>query len=125
MERERPLDADAERLLSDGKGLAHACALTLDHDPLEDLHAPALALDHLEMNAHAVARLERRQVAAQLALLEALDHAIHEKRPGGPGGNPSAPTAGADEAGSPEIAPRAQAPFRSRGRRSGSAASRS
>ena len=46
------------------------------------LHPAALALDHLEVDAHAVSGLERRQVRAQLALLEALDDAVHEKRPG-------------------------------------------
>jgi hypothetical protein len=82
VQRERPLDADAERLLAHGERLAHARALALDHDPLEDLHAAALALDHLEVHAHGVARLERRQVRPQLALLEALDDVAHRKRPG-------------------------------------------
>ena len=82
--RERPLDADAERLLADGERLARAGALALDHDPLEDLHAAALALDHLEVHAHGVARLEARQVLAQLALLDALDDRAHGKgRPRG------------------------------------------
>src|SRR4051794_31298256 len=51
VQRERPLDADAERLLADGERLADAGALLLDHDPFEDLDAPALSLDHLEVDA--------------------------------------------------------------------------
>jgi hypothetical protein len=78
---ERPLHADAERLLAHRERLAHAGALALEHDSLEDLHAAALALDHLEMHTHGVPRLERRQVRPQLALLETLDHPAHRKRP--------------------------------------------
>jgi hypothetical protein len=81
VERERPLDADAERLLSDCEGLTGACALPLDHDPLEDLHAPSLSLDHLEVDAHGVARLEPRAIAAQLALFEVLDDPMHKNGP--------------------------------------------
>ena len=55
VQRERPLDPDAERLLADGEGLARAAALALDHDALEDLGAAAVALDDLEVHAHAVA----------------------------------------------------------------------
>ena len=55
---ERALDADAEGLLADGEGLAHALALALDDDALEDLGAAARALDHLEVDADAVAGLE-------------------------------------------------------------------
>jgi hypothetical protein len=70
MNRERPLDADSERLLADGERLAHAGALALDDDALEDLDAAALSLDHLEMDAHRVPGLEPRQVGPQLALLQ-------------------------------------------------------
>ena len=77
--RERPLDADAERLLADGERLARAGALALDHDPLEDLDAAALALDHLEVDADGVARLEAGNVLAQLTLLDALDDRAHGK----------------------------------------------
>ena len=55
MQRERSLDADAKRLLADREGLARAVALALDHDALEDLRAPARSLDHLEVDAQAVA----------------------------------------------------------------------
>jgi len=70
VDRERPLDADAERLLTDGEGLAHAGALALDDDPLEGLGAPALPLDHLKEHTHGVAGLEARQVGSQLSLLD-------------------------------------------------------
>jgi hypothetical protein len=68
--RERSLDTDAERLLADGEGLARAGALALDDDALEDLDATALSFDHLEVDAHGVARFELRQVGSQLSLLE-------------------------------------------------------
>ena len=58
MEREGSLDADAERLLADGEGLAGAAALPLDDDPLEDLGPAALALDDLEVDLYAVTRRE-------------------------------------------------------------------
>ncbi len=70
MHGERPLDPDAERLLADGERLAHARALALDDDALEDLNAAALALDYLEVHANRVARLELRQVGSQLSLLK-------------------------------------------------------
>src|SRR4029077_642056 len=82
MQRERALDADAERLLADREGLAHAVALALDHDALEHLRAATRALDHLEVDPHAVARVERRE-AAQLRALEALDDRAHGVESGG------------------------------------------
>src|SRR4029079_479414 len=78
VERERPLDADAERLLPHREGLARAGSLPLEHDPLEDLHAAARALDDLEVHAHRVAGLEARHVA-QLGALEVLDDVAHWK----------------------------------------------
>src|SRR5262249_46610332 len=84
VERERPLDADAEGTLTDGEGLADAGALALDHDALEHLDPPAGALDHAEMDAHRVAGLEAGHVA-QLTALEFLDRPAHEKGPGGAG----------------------------------------
>src|SRR5829696_4807030 len=72
VDRERPLHTDAERLLADREGLAHAVALALDHDALEHLRPPARALHNLEMHAHAVARLEGGN-AAQLCALDAVD----------------------------------------------------
>jgi hypothetical protein len=85
VERERPLDADAERLLPHGERLAHAGALALDHDALEDLDAAALSLDHLKVDADSVARLEPWAIRAQLPLLEAFDDAVHKKTPAGAG----------------------------------------
>ena len=58
--RERPLDPDPERLLADRERLPRAAALAGDHDALEDLGPPAGALDHLEVDAHPVARREPR-----------------------------------------------------------------
>ena len=58
VQRERALDADTERLLADGEGLACAVALALDDNALKDLGAAASALDHLEVDAQAVACVE-------------------------------------------------------------------
>ena len=93
VQRERPLDADAEGLLADGEGLAHAGALAPQHDALEDLGAFARALDHLEVDADAVARGEVREALLQLGALDAVDYGAHglaeaEKPP-----DPSAGTA--------------------------------
>ena len=85
MERERALDADAEGLLADGERLARTGALALDHDPLEYLDALALALDHLEVHTHGVARLEAGHLA-QLRALDVLDDRAHVKRGRRPGG---------------------------------------
>jgi len=81
VERERPLDADAERLLAHGERLPGAGALALDDDALEDLHPAALALDHLEVNAHGVTRLEPGAIAAQLALFQVLNDPVHKNGP--------------------------------------------
>jgi hypothetical protein len=77
VQRERPLDADAEGLLAHGERLARATALALDHDALEDLGAAAVPLDHLEVDAHAVARGEPRPLL-QRSLLEVFDDCAHE-----------------------------------------------
>ncbi len=77
MQREHPLHADAERLLAHGESLARAMALALDDDALEDLHAAAGALDHLEVHLDAVARREARD-AAQLRALDGFDDAAHD-----------------------------------------------
>src|SRR4029453_17993689 len=45
VQRERPLHADAERVLPHGERLARPRALALDHDALVDLDAAPLALD--------------------------------------------------------------------------------
>ena len=77
VQRERPLDADAEGLLADRERLARARALALEDDALEDLGAAAVALDHLEVDAHAIARVEAGKTLPQLAPLDAVDHAAH------------------------------------------------
>src|SRR5581483_2718592 len=81
VQRERALDADAERVLADGERLPRARALPLDHDPLEHLDALPVALDDLEVHAHRVARLEAGHVA-QLAALDVLNDRAHAKRAG-------------------------------------------
>jgi hypothetical protein len=86
VERKRSLDPDAEGLLADGERLACSCALALDHDPLEHLDAAALSLDHLEVHANGVARLEPGAIAAQLALFEILDDSVHKNGPTRAGG---------------------------------------
>ena len=82
VDRERALDADAERLLADGERLARAVALALDHDALEDLGPAAGALDDLEVDLHAVARLEGGD-AAQLRALEVVDDSAHGNKGAG------------------------------------------
>ena len=76
MDRERPLDADAKGKLADRERLPHSAALTTDHDTLEDLRTATAALDHLEVDADAVARVETRHLA-QLSALEAVDDLAH------------------------------------------------
>jgi hypothetical protein len=78
VQRERALHADAERVLADREGLAHALALPLDHHALEDLGAPAAALDDLEVDADAVTGGEIGD-AAQLLALQAVDDGAHDK----------------------------------------------
>src|ERR1700677_2741676 len=75
--REHSLDTNAERLLADRESLARAMPLALDHDALEDLHTATGALDHLEMDLHAIARREVGN-AAQLRALDGFDNAAHE-----------------------------------------------
>ena len=77
MQRERPLDADAERLLTDRERLAYAMALALDDDALEHLGAAAGALDHLKVDSQAVTGVERRY-AAELRALQAVDGCAHK-----------------------------------------------
>src|SRR3954447_4432362 len=79
MERERSLDADAERLLPHGERLACPRALALEHDSLEHLDPLPLPLDHLEVHPDGVARLELRDPIAQLGALEAVDDVAHRK----------------------------------------------
>ena len=80
VQRKGPLDADAKGLLADGEGLAHSRALSLDHDALEDLGAAASALNDLEVDAHAIARIKGRQTLPYLTALDVLDDAAHAKK---------------------------------------------
>ena len=85
VDRERPLDADAERLLADGERLADAGALALEHRALEHLRTAAGALDDLEVDLDAVPRVEVGDAFAQLLALEILDDLAHgNKRARGP-----------------------------------------
>src|SRR5262249_32648831 len=70
MQRKSPLDAHAEGLLADGEGLARAGPLALQDDALEDLDARPLTLDHLEVDAHGVPRLELGDVRPHLGALD-------------------------------------------------------
>ena len=54
-------------------------ALALDDHALEDLDAPARALDHLEVHLDAIARREVGD-AAQLLTLDAFDNGAHKKK---------------------------------------------
>ena len=76
VERKGPLDADSEGVLADGEGLAGAAALALDHYALEHLGPAAVALNHLEVDTHAVAGAELGALLEN-ALLEALDRCAH------------------------------------------------
>src|ERR1700734_4022249 len=78
MERERALDADAERVLPHREGLTRAGALPLDDDPLEHLDPLAGAFDDAKVNAYRVAGLEPRNLA-ELAALDVLDGRTHGK----------------------------------------------
>src|SRR4029077_10636997 len=82
VQRERPLDADAERVLAHGEGFPDAGALALDHDPLEHLDPLAVPLDDLEMHTDRVSGFEPRHFAQLLALELLNDHA-HRKAPRG------------------------------------------
>src|SRR4051794_34470907 len=79
VQRERALDADAERLLADGEGLADPLALALDHHAFEDLRPAARALDDLEVDLDAVPGLEAGNTA-QLSALERVDDSAHGVR---------------------------------------------
>src|SRR5215218_3134121 len=69
--REGPLDADAERDLADGEGLAQAAALAAQDEALEDLDPLPAPLDHADVHLDGVAGPEVGQIVAQL---RALDH---------------------------------------------------
>src|SRR6185312_16207832 len=70
VQREGPLDPDPEGLLADREGLARARALAPQHHALEYLGPFARTLDHLEVDADAVARREFRQALLELVALD-------------------------------------------------------
>src|SRR5947207_2989351 len=61
------------RRLADREHLAAAAAAAPDHGSLEDLDALLVALDHAHVHPHGVARLEGRDVLAELLRLDAVD----------------------------------------------------
>ena len=79
--RERPLDADAERLLAHGERLARARALALDTMPSKTCTRRRWPSITWKCTRTVSPALKRGQVLAQLALLDALDDRAHGKRP--------------------------------------------
>ena len=70
MDRERPLDADAERDLADRERLAQSSVLAADHHALEHLYPLATPLHHPDVHLHGVAWAELRDIRAQIGLLD-------------------------------------------------------
>ena len=64
VQREDALDALAERHLADREGRAGAAAVHADHHALEHLDALLVAFAHLDVDAHGVARLDRRALVS-------------------------------------------------------------
>src|SRR5215207_2150317 len=77
VEREGPLDADAEGDLADGEGAADAGSVDPDDDALEDLDAGAVALDDLDVHLDGVTGAEGRDVVALDGIAEIGDHVAH------------------------------------------------
>src|SRR3712207_4311218 len=71
VDREGPLDADAEGDLADGERLPQAAALAAQDEALEDLDPLPAPLDHADVHLDGVAGPEVGQIVAQL---RALDH---------------------------------------------------
>src|SRR6476659_7050247 len=72
VEREHALDALAVRDLAHGEVLVQPAAGAADTDAFIGLDAGALALDHLDVHQHGVARAEIRDVLAGRELLDLL-----------------------------------------------------
>src|SRR5262245_24150189 len=101
IEREHALDALAIRNLPHGEVFVKAVPGATNAHAFVGLHAGALALDHLDVHDHSVARREIRNVLAggqlfDLLLLELLNQ-VHWKSPS------AAPRAGRPAAGALEI----------------------
>src|SRR5437667_384485 len=80
MDGERSLDPDPVRRLPHREHLATAAAAAADDRTLEHLDALLVAFDHADVDAHGVARLERRDVLAELLRLDPVDR-IHGTHP--------------------------------------------
>jgi hypothetical protein len=63
---ESTLDANLERNLANGEGLADALARTTDYDALEDLNTAAVTFDDVYVNLHVVTDAELRNVRAEV-----------------------------------------------------------
>src|SRR4051812_5960390 len=81
VDREGPLDPDAEAHLADREGLAGAAALAAYHRALKHLHALAVALDDADVHLQRVARGELGDVVAQLGAVDEIG-AVHDRAPG-------------------------------------------
>src|SRR5438132_456122 len=81
VQREDALDALPEGDLADRERRARAAAMQPDDDPLEDLNAFLVALAHLHVHAHGVARLHAGPIR-QLRLLD-LVYGTHGISPSG------------------------------------------
>ena len=68
--REGPLDTNPEGDLPNRERLADPTAGTTDDDPLEDLNALTISLDHTDMHLDRVARSEIGDIVAQEGLLD-------------------------------------------------------
>ena len=64
VQRENAFHADAETHLSDGDGFTRTAVFFGDHDALENLDALLAAFLNANVNAHIIARLERRNVVS-------------------------------------------------------------
>src|SRR5690606_35168712 len=72
VQREDPLDSLAERDLAHGERGARAATTDADHDTLEHLDALLLALPHLDVHAHGIARAHRGPLG-QVGLFDGLN----------------------------------------------------
>src|SRR5947208_5306929 len=78
VQREGPLDTDAEADLADREGLLQATTLAADHDTLEDLDAGPVALDDLDVHLHGVTGTEGRDVVTLARIVELVQDVAHQ-----------------------------------------------
>src|SRR5690242_5531391 len=74
---EGPLDPLAVGDLAHRERGIEAAVAARDHHALVGLHALAVALDHLHLHDHGIARLEIRDLAGHALLLDFLDDSVH------------------------------------------------